>query len=656
MNVNDKKRNPMATKEAGHQFRGGNDCPDDSSSSSDFIPVNRYTDIQEEFEKMYTSITTFVAKEDFKTHIKKNAHRMDKIEEQLRLQELDVMKTECPIVIAGETSCGKSSIINLILGEMILPTSITASTSRVCRIKHSKRCMVSTRNSKDEEIESFLFENSMEMAKKLETLAQTDDEEISYVDIYMPVPLLQGNVIIVDTPGCGDKTQQKVADRMMSYLPNALAFVFVLNVPNSGGIQDDRLIPVLSKVNQSLDKMVSFSPEDVIFLLNKWDTIDHESVQKLENFFEQSKKSLHKNWEKVDDSCIFRISAIKVAKRKPKYTKDFDSFLMTLKEVIARNENKRVKVHLRFLNDFLDECNTVVSTKLETANREAGENQTTLDDSSKKLEQLEETRKEEISNIERNIDQFFDEASSKFHQYINHPCFKAAILQDTDELTRFTIRQELDTRIENKTKDWMKENLKEIFERTIMADLISKFEEIQRSLHSIKDNLKGFKTPFNVDKKIATAVASGVLPSGAGVIGSFLIRSIISHPGVLIGIVTVGIVTGVVFSGLVAFEVVDDFETVRDKAFEARINVFTEKEIKRRLKKEYYDGVKRIVSAFLEGDLEEEIINIKDNVKTMQTDSESYKAQKNTLSTLKSTVVRELERLQKIERTDIKPE
>lgn len=91
----------------------------------------------------------------------------------------------------GETSCGKSSIINLILGEMILPTSITASTSRVCRIKHSKRCMVSTRNSKDEEIKSFLFENSMEMAKKLETLAQTDDEEISYVDIYMPVPLLQ---------------------------------------------------------------------------------------------------------------------------------------------------------------------------------------------------------------------------------------------------------------------------------------------------------------------------------------------------------------------------------------------------------------------------------------------------------------------------------
>lgn len=646
----------MATKEAGQQFRGGNDCPDDSSSSSGFITVNRYIDIQEEFKKLYSSITTFVAEEDFKTHIKKDAHGMKEIEKQLRLQELDAIKTDCPIVIAGETSCGKSSIINLILGEMILPTSITASTSRVCRIKHSEQCMVSTRNSKDEEIDRTSFENSMEMAKTLETLAQTNSDEISYVDIYMPVPLIQGNVIIVDTPGCGDKEQQKNADRMMSYLPNALAFVFVLNVPNAGGIQDDRLIPVLSKVNQSLNKMVSFSPEDVIFLLNKWDTIDHESVQKLEKFFEQSKKSLHKNWEKVDDSCIFRISAKKVAKRKPKYTKDFDLFLMTLKEVIARNENKRVEVHLRFLSTFLDECTRVLSSKLECTKKSAEENREKFDDSSKELEELEKTRKEEISNIERNIEKFFDEASSKFHQYINNPCFKAAILQDTDEFTRFTIRQELDTRIENKTKDWMKEHLNEIFERTIMADLISKFEKIHRSLHSIKDNLKGFKTPFNVDKKIATAVASGVLPSGAGVIGSFLIRSIISHPGVLIGIATFGIVTGVLFSGLVAFEVVDDFETLRDKAFKARINVFTEEEIKRRLKKEYYDGVKRIVSAFLEGDLEKEIINIKVNIKTMKTDSKSFKSEKKTLSTLKSTVDKELERLQKIESTDIKPE
>lgn len=32
-----------------------------------------------------------------------------------------------------------------------------------------------------------------------------------------------------------------MAEKTMSYLPNALAFVFVLNVANAGGIQDDRV-------------------------------------------------------------------------------------------------------------------------------------------------------------------------------------------------------------------------------------------------------------------------------------------------------------------------------------------------------------------------------------------------------------------------------
>lgn len=58
--------------------------------------------------------------------------------------------------------------------------------------------------------------------------------------------------------------------------------------------------------------MVSFTPEDVIFLLNKWDTISHLDVEQQNTFFEETTESLHKLWKEVDDSCIFRNSAIKV--------------------------------------------------------------------------------------------------------------------------------------------------------------------------------------------------------------------------------------------------------------------------------------------------------------------------------------------------------
>lgn len=48
-------------------------------------------------------------------------------------------------------------------------------------------------------------------------------------------------MVIVDTPGVGDIDQQEVAEKMMDYLPNALAFVFVINVSAAGGLQKDRV-------------------------------------------------------------------------------------------------------------------------------------------------------------------------------------------------------------------------------------------------------------------------------------------------------------------------------------------------------------------------------------------------------------------------------
>lgn len=44
----------------------------------------------------------FVIKEEFRTHIKEDVNNLDRIEEILRLGKNDLMKTECPIVIAGE--------------------------------------------------------------------------------------------------------------------------------------------------------------------------------------------------------------------------------------------------------------------------------------------------------------------------------------------------------------------------------------------------------------------------------------------------------------------------------------------------------------------------------------------------------------------------
>ena len=46
-------------------------------------------------------------------------------------------------------------------------------------------------------------------------------------------------MVIVDSPGIGDSEQ--VCNIALKYLTQAFAFIYVINSPNAGGIQDDRV-------------------------------------------------------------------------------------------------------------------------------------------------------------------------------------------------------------------------------------------------------------------------------------------------------------------------------------------------------------------------------------------------------------------------------
>ena len=50
---------------------------------------------------------------------------------------------------------------------------------------------------------------------------------------------LQGGVVIVDSPGIGDS--EHISKIVLAYMPQACAFVYVINSPNAGGLQEDRV-------------------------------------------------------------------------------------------------------------------------------------------------------------------------------------------------------------------------------------------------------------------------------------------------------------------------------------------------------------------------------------------------------------------------------
>lgn len=56
--------------------------------------------------------------------------------------------------------------------------------------------------------------------------------------------LLKEYVIIIDTPGVGESDE--MTTKVLEYLPEALAFIYVINTSNAGGVQEDRVIMFIS--------------------------------------------------------------------------------------------------------------------------------------------------------------------------------------------------------------------------------------------------------------------------------------------------------------------------------------------------------------------------------------------------------------------------
>ena len=99
-------------------------------------------------------------------------------------------------MIPGETGAGKSSLLNLIMGEHVLPRQVLSSTSTICQIFNSeeKRAVVIDEN--DEEIH--FHDVTAATLSKFVSVDRSGKNTKRYkrVDIYWPLPMLKVTLYI----------------------------------------------------------------------------------------------------------------------------------------------------------------------------------------------------------------------------------------------------------------------------------------------------------------------------------------------------------------------------------------------------------------------------------------------------------------------------
>ena len=94
-------------------------------------------------------------------------------------------------MIPGETGAGKSSLLNLIMGEHVLPRQILSSTSTICQIFNSEEKKAVVIDENDEELHlDDVKETTLSEFVSVDRSGK-NTKRYKRVDIYWPLPMLK---------------------------------------------------------------------------------------------------------------------------------------------------------------------------------------------------------------------------------------------------------------------------------------------------------------------------------------------------------------------------------------------------------------------------------------------------------------------------------
>ncbi|XP_077983941.1 dual serine/threonine and tyrosine protein kinase-like [Glandiceps talaboti] len=243
-------------------------------------------------------------------------------------EENEICKTfeqKISICVFGERNCGKSSLLNEMLGITAVPVSDTPCTCRVIRIKYSKNPYLCLRDENGTEIPGSRKQLEGAVKKEVKQVAalNNDDERMNKsivsvtVEIGLDHPSLEHGVELIDSPGRNEnKTLDEIVDKLVQESKKAI-LIYVIDGKNGLRPADrdtiqmlkdagarDKLFYVCNKVDKDLQAAAMDIPSDEELLENDQGPMQSkasEVLQELRRYglFESSDKFYGLSFKKV---------------------------------------------------------------------------------------------------------------------------------------------------------------------------------------------------------------------------------------------------------------------------------------------------------------------------------------------------------------------
>jgi small GTP-binding protein len=192
------------------------------------------------------------------------------------------------LVVVGEFNHGKTTFVNALLGERVLPVGVTPTTTTIHHIRWA------------ETSQAFVVTTSGERhaipfgdAKRFAVGGGAPTDDVDYLEIGYPAGLLRERILLVDTPGVNDLSLQR-ADITYSYIPRADAVLFLLD---AGQILKESERVFLN------DKLLKASRDKIVFVITKWDLLSSEEQREALAYANKHLSTL------VREPIVFPVSA-----------------------------------------------------------------------------------------------------------------------------------------------------------------------------------------------------------------------------------------------------------------------------------------------------------------------------------------------------------
>ncbi len=335
------------------------------------------------------------------------------------------------LVVLGEFNHGKSTFVNALLGAEVLPTGITPTTAALNHVVFSDhvRAKVVMNDGESRELSQGEIKNWV-------TVAGGHAQDVRYVEVGYPSPILSNNVVLVDTPGVNDLNEQR-AEVTYGYVPRADAVLFLLDAGQALK-ESEREFLSSHVLDGTRDRM--------IFVLGKMDMLNADERQAVIAYAREGLARL------APDPTIFPLSAKDWLARKDP--------MSGMPELLAHLETFLAKDRARVLldNAAADAARTAayLENNLGVRMRAYDLSMTELEDRIAVVRQQLDTSKRKLDELHIRIDADAESIKNQIALDLDAFChaFVAAIPAQLDAADADDIKKFLPGFVEDKFKEW----------------------------------------------------------------------------------------------------------------------------------------------------------------------------------------------------------